>query len=322
MQTSEPFLGRALADGYRERVKLTTKMPTWMIEGADDFDRYLNEQLELLQTDYLDFYLLHGLNKQRWELLSGLNVLRWAERAMADDRFRYLGFSFHDSFELFREIIDATDLWTICQIQYNYMDEEYQAGVRGLKYAADKGLAVVVMEPIRGGALSKFVPPVIQEIWDSAGKRRTPADWALQWLWNQPEVSLVLSGMSTMEQVEQNIASAESSGPGTLNEAELALISLVRDKYWELCPIDCTACKYCLPCPSNVNIPRVFEIYNLAIMYGDEERAQKLYSGLSEEERADMCVECGECLEKCPQQIEIPDWLSKAHKRLCSETAS
>ena len=322
LQTSEPLLGRVLSDGYRERVKLATKMPTWMIEGAEDFDRYLNEQLELLQTDYLDFYLFHGLNKRRWELLSGLNVLRWAEETMADGRFRYLGFSFHDSYEVFQEIIDATDLWTLCQIQYNYMDEEYQAGTKGLKYAADRGLAVVVMEPIRGGGISKFVPPVIQEIWDSAEKRRAPADWALQWVWNQPEVSLVLSGMTAMEHVEQNIFSAESSGPGTLNKAELALISLVRDKYWELCPIDCTDCKYCLPCPSNVNISRVFEIYKDAIMYYDVQRAHKLYSGLSEDERASMCVECGECLEKCPQQIEIPDWLSKAHKLLCNEESS
>jgi predicted aldo/keto reductase-like oxidoreductase len=319
-QASEPFLGRALQDGYRERVKLATKMPVWLIESADDFDRYLGEQLERLQTRHIDFYLLHGLGKDRWATIRDLKVFDWAEGAIADGRVRYLGFSFHDEYEVFEEIVDASDLWTFCQIQYNYMDIEYQAGTQGLKYAADKGLAVVIMEPLRGGRLTKSVPPQVQTIWDGAPVQRTPADFALQWVWNQPEVSVVLSGMSTMQHVEENLVSAGRSGPGTLTAEELALYNRVREAYEQLCPIPCTDCKYCLPCPNGVNIPRVFEIYNDLMMYGDENRAQMVYNNfMKEDERANLCIECGECLEKCPQMIEIPDWLARAHELLCHE---
>jgi len=321
-ETSEPFLGRALQDGYRERIRLATKMPCWKVEAAKDFDRYLDEQLDRLRTDHVDFYLLHGLNAGSWPKMRDLGVLGWAEKAIGDGRIHHLGFSFHDKYEVFQEIVDASDLWLFCQIQYNFMDIEYQAGTKGLKYAANKGLAVVVMEPLRGGLLTKNVPPVAQEIWDSAPRKRTPADWALQWVWNHPEVSVVLSGMSTMEQVEQNTASASESGSGKLTEEELGLVARVRDKYRELARIPCTDCKYCLPCPSGVNIPGVFEIYNDAMMYGDEQQAQMSYLWLDEEERANLCVECGECLEKCPQQIEIPVWLVKAHELLCQEAAA
>ena len=319
-ETSETFLGRALQDGYRDRVKLATKMPCWKAETAADFDRFLDEQLGKLKTGHIGFYLLHSLNEKSWPKVRDLGVLRWAEGAMADGRIRHLGFSFHDTYEVFVEIVDATDLWSFCQIQYNYMDVDYQAGTKGLKYAADKGLVVVVMEPIRGGGLAKRVPPSVQAIWDRAPRRRTPAEWALQWVWNQPQVSIVLSGMSTMEHVEQNLASADRSGPGTLTERELALYELVRAEYDKLCPIPCTDCKYCLPCPSGVNIPEIFEIYNDMMMYGNEDEARLLYNTfVKEDERADRCTECGECLEKCPQNIEIPDWLAKAHEVLCKE---
>jgi predicted aldo/keto reductase-like oxidoreductase len=317
-QTSEPFVGRALQDGYRERVKLATKMPVWLIENAEDFDRYLGEQLERLQTGHIDFYLLHGLSEARWPTLRDLKVFDWAEGAIADGRIRYLGFSFHDEYEVFEEIVDASDLWTFCQIQYNYMDIDYQAGTKGLKYAAGRGLAVVVMEPLRGGRLTKSVPPQVQAIWDDAPVQRTPADFALQWVWNQPEVSLLLSGMSTMEQVEQNVASASESGPGTLTEEELGIIARVREEYRQLVSIPCTNCRYCLPCPSGVDIPDVFEVYNDAMMYG-EEQGREGYAWLDEEKRANLCVECEECLEKCPQQIEIPEWLAKAHELLGQE---
>jgi predicted aldo/keto reductase-like oxidoreductase len=316
-ETSETFLGRALQDGYRQRIKLATKLPSWLVKVAEDCDRYLNEQLERLQTETIDFYLLHGLNEERWPKLRDLNVFDWAEKAMADGRIRYLGFSFHDRYEVFQEIVDASDQWTFCQIQYNYMDEEHQAGTRGLKYAADKGLAVVVMEPIRGGQLARNPPQAIAELWDTAAPRRTPADWALQWVWNHPEVSVVLSGMSTMEQVKQNVASASQSGPGTLTADELALIARVRDKYRELCPIPCTQCRYCMPCPSGVNIPRVLEIYNEAIMYNSHQTARDAYNlWLNKEERADLCTQCAQCEEVCPQEIEIVEWLAQIHQLL------
>jgi predicted aldo/keto reductase-like oxidoreductase len=313
----EAFVGRALQDGYRQRVKLATKLPSWLIKAPKDFDRYLNEQLERLQTETIDFYLLHSLNEKHWPTLRDLNVFDWAEKAMADGRIGYLGFSFHDRYQVFQEIVDAYDQWIFCQIQYNYMDEERQAGTRGLKYAADKGLAVVVMEPIRGGQLACNPPQAIMDLWDTAARKRTPADWALQWVWNHPEVSLALSGMSIMEQVEQNIASASQSGPGTLTAEELALIARVRDKYRELSPIPCTQCRYCLPCPSGVNIPRVLEIYNEAIMYNVPQTARAAYNlWLNKEERADLCTQCAECEQVCPQEIEIAEWLARIHQLL------
>jgi uncharacterized protein len=321
-ETSETFLGRALQDGYRERIRLATKLPCWKVEKPEDFDRFLDEQLGKLQTDHIDFYLLHALSAEGWPKVRDQGVLSWAEGALADGRIGHLGFSFHDKYEVFQQIVDATDLWTFCQIQYNYMDVDYQAGRKGLEYAASKGLAVVVMEPLRGGMLTQHIPPSVQEIWDSAPVRRTPAEFALQWLWNQLEVSLVLSGMSTMEQVAENVESAARSGPETMSEEELAVIARVRAQYEALCAIPCTACEYCLPCPSGVNIPRVFEIYNDGIMYADEQHARMSYAWLDENQRADMCIECGECLEKCPQGIDIPDWLKKAHRVLNQDEPS
>jgi predicted aldo/keto reductase-like oxidoreductase len=314
--SSEPFLGRALQEGYRERIRLATKLPCWKVEGTGDFDRYLDEQLERLGTAHIDFYLLHGLNADSWAKVHDLEVLAWAEGALADGRIGHLGFSFHDQYEVFKEIVDASELWTFCQIQYNFMDVEYQAGTRGLQYAARRGLAVVVMEPLRGGLLARNVPGPVQQVWDGAPRQRTPADWALQWVWNRPEVSVVLSGMSTMEQVEENVASASESGPGTLTEKELALVARAREEYRQLARIPCTGCQYCQPCPQGVNIPRIFDIYNDALIYGDEQGARMSYGLLEEEQRADLCVECGECLDKCPQQIEIPHWLSTAHELL------
>jgi predicted aldo/keto reductase-like oxidoreductase len=298
-------------------------MPCWKVETAAEFDRYLDEQLVKLQTDHIDFYLLHGLGSDSWAKMHDLDVLQWSEGALADGRIGHLGFSFHDEYEVFREIVDATDLWDFCQIQYNYMDVDYQAGTKGLEYAAAKGLAVVVMEPIRGGRLANNIPSSVQAVWDAAPVQRTPVDWALQWVWNHPEVSLLLSGMSAMEHVVQNVESAARSGPGTLTSEELALYEVVAKEYAELCAVDCTDCKYCLPCPSGVNIPRVFALYNDLMMYGDENRAQMIYGNfVSEDERANLCTECGECLDKCPQMIEIPDWLAKAHEALCQEEES
>lgn len=310
---SERFLGRALRDGYRERVKLATKMPSWLIKSADDFDRYLDEQLERLQTSAVDFYLLHGLRAERWQVLRDLGVRGWAERKIAEGKIRHLGFSFHDSFAVFSQILNEYDGWTMCQIQYNYMDEQHQAGVRGLRLAAERGLAVVIMEPLRGGLLAGPCPESVQAVWDAAPIKRTPAEWALQWLWNQPEISVVLSGMSALQQVEENLASAQRSAVGGLSAAELAVIGQARAQYRALTPIPCTDCKYCQPCPNNVAIPRIFEIYNTAIMYNAVERARRTYAlWVREEERADRCLECGECESKCPQGIQIIEWLKKA----------
>jgi predicted aldo/keto reductase-like oxidoreductase len=311
---SEWFVGRALKDGYRDKVGLATKLPCWKVETPEDFDRLLNEQLEKLQTDHIDFYLLHALNEKSWHKVRDLDVLAWAEEAMADGRIGHLGFSFHDKYAVFKEIVDAYD-WTFCQIQYNYMDIENQAGTRGLQYAASKGLAVVIMEPLLGGKLVNPPEPV-QKLWDTAAKKRSPADWALQWLWNQPEVSVVLSGMSTMEQVEQNIASADVSDINTLTAEELALVERVRQKYVALCPIPCTKCEYCMPCPNGVDIPRNFEAYNQGVMYDKPERAREAYNWIPEEARANACIQCCECEELCPQSIPISEWMPRVHEVL------
>jgi predicted aldo/keto reductase-like oxidoreductase len=324
---SEPFLGRALQGGYRDKVRLATKLPPWQVEEAQDFDRLLNEQLAKLQTDYIDFYLLHGMNHERWPKLRDLDVLEWAERAIADGRIHHLGFSFHDEFAVFREIVDAYDKWTVGQIQYNYMDIETQAGTRGLKYAASKGLAVVIMEPLLAGKLAT-PPPSVQALWNRAPRKCSPANWALQWLWQQPEVSIVLSGMNLIQHLEENLTSASASGIGGLTEEELALVDRVREAYLELGSIPCTACGYCMPCPNGVDIPCNFEYYNMGLMYGEIglTHARWWYDWLLERFRrgrsakgkrqAVNCIGCRECEDKCPQGIPISEWMPIIHQVL------
>jgi len=314
---SEFLVGRALNHGYREKVKLATKLPSRNVQTADDFDRFLNEQLTRLQSDHIDFYLLHGLNKVSWPKLRDLDVFNWAESALSDGRIGYLGFSFHDEYDVFKEIIDSYDRWTLCQIQYNFMDTEYQAGSKGLRYAAEKGLAVVVMEPIRGGLLASKLPETVVGLWESAPKRRSPAEWALQWVWNQPEVSTVLSGMTLMEHVVENVDAADRSGPNALTDDELSLIDRVKGEYKNRSLIPCTNCRYCLPCPNNVNIPGILSIYNDATIFNDVGRARHLYPiRIQEGERASQCIECRECEELCPQEIAISEWLEKARELL------
>jgi predicted aldo/keto reductase-like oxidoreductase len=317
--TCETWLGEALPGGYRERVKLATKMPVWNVEKPGDFDRILGVQLERLQTDQIDFYLFHSLDADHWRCVVEQDQLASAGRALADGRIGHLGFSFHGTCEDFERILAATDLWEFCQIQFNYMDEDYQAGRAGLELAAGKGLGVIVMEPVRGGALARNLPPRVEALWDEASVRRSPAEWALQWVWNAPEVSFLLSGMTTMEQVEENLVFAERSRPGLLSAEELALVARVRDLYRELSPIPCTSCRYCMPCPQGVAIPDVLELYNDAHMYDNLPRQQVAYRVFfSDEERADACTACGECEEKCPQGIAIPAWMEKAQAFLAT----
>jgi predicted aldo/keto reductase-like oxidoreductase len=316
-ENSERFVGRVLQDGYREKVRLATKLPIWKVNEAEDFDEILDEQLEKLQTDHIDFYLLHGLGNERWSKVRDMGIREWLLKARESGRIRHIGFSFHDELPAFKEIVDAFESWDFCQIQYNYIDIENQAGTEGLKYAAARGMAVVVMEPLLGGRIVN-PPDPIQAIWDESPVRRSAADWALQWLWNQPEVSVVLSGMSTFQQVEENLASAHRSGVGTLNAEELALVDRARTKYKELCPVDCTHCDYCQPCPNQVNIPRIFELYNQASMYNILPQSRKQYERMPMETRADMCLDCGECLEKCPQHIEISNWMPVVHEALAA----
>lgn len=308
-QKSEIALGKALEGGYRDQVRIATKSPVWLVNKSADFDRLLDEQLRRLQTQSVDFYLLHALNRDSWAKVLDLDLLRRAEAAKADGRIRYFGFSFHDNLETFKQIVDGCEAWDFCQIQYNYMDTTFQAGTEGLHYAAIKDLAVVIMEPLLGGKLALDLPGT-RPLWDSAAQKRTPAEWALQWLWNQPEVSVVLSGMSTLAQVEENIRSASTSGPGVLSAAEVELVGRVCEVINDLSPIPCTRCEYCLPCPNGVNIPRNFDVYNRVAMYDALDDCRFEYERwIPDDQKAAACIQCDECLSKCPQDIPISSWL-------------
>ena len=306
---SERVVGKALLDGYRDRVSVATKVPVWDVAKTDDFDRFLEEQLLRLQTDHIEFYLLHCLTKSSWPKMKQLDVFAWAERTRAAGRIGHFGFSFHDSLDVFKGIVDDYD-WDFCQIQYNLVNEDVQAGREGLKYAAERGLGVVIMEPLFGGSLA-LPPPEIQEIWQASGFR--PADVALRWLWDQPEVSIVLSGMNTMEQVRENLESAERAGVGSLTAAEREVVRRVQEKYQELSPVPCTKCGYCMPCPHGVDIPRNIELLNEATVYKGNSAilCRNIYNSMPEQERAKACQACGECEERCPQGIEVSQVMKK-----------
>ncbi|VVB63379.1 Aldo/keto reductase family protein [uncultured archaeon] len=312
---SEPFLGRALQGGYREKVNLATKLPIWLIKSRADMDRYLDEQLKRLQTDHIDFYLVHGLMRPFWENLRSLGVTDFLDDAIADRRIRYAGFSFHDEIALFKEIVDSYD-WTFCQIQYNFMDEQNQAGTEGLRYAADRGLGIVIMEPLRGGMLTKDIPS-INDIWKKATVQKNLSEWALRWVWNHPEVTVVLSGMSSFEQVQQNVAYAESGLANSLSQEEFNLFREAEIEYKKRIKVPCTGCRYCMPCSSNVSIPECFEIYNQGCMFDASDAAGVNYDivlgGMltGSPGFASQCQECGDCEEKCPQSIPIREHLKK-----------
>jgi predicted aldo/keto reductase-like oxidoreductase len=309
---SEKFLGRVLQGPYRDKAKLATKLPCWLVKERGDFDRIFSEQLDRLRRDRVEFYLLHSLDQETWTKVRDLGVLDWAEGAKARGQIGHFGFSFHDDYPVFQGIVDGYPGWDFCQIQYNYVDVEFQAGQRGLRYAAERGLGAIIMEPLRGGVLAR--PPEPVAVFLAQGRRNwTPAEWGLQWVWNQPEVSLVLSGMSTLDQVRENVESASRSGVGTLSPNELGLIERVRDAYLALRPIPCTRCGYCLPCPSGVAIPRILELGNQAAMYADAAAARFEYRMLAEEERADRCTVCHRCEERCPQRIPVAEWIARSH---------
>jgi predicted aldo/keto reductase-like oxidoreductase len=250
--------------------------------------------------------------KPSWGNLDALNVTNFLDDAIDDGRINYAGFSFHDDLALFKEIVDAHD-WTFCQIQYNFMDEQYQAGTEGLRYAADRGLGIVVMEPLHGGMLAKDIPS-INGIWEKSSVRRSPIEWALRWVWNHPEVTVALSGMSNLEQVRQNIAYAENGLPNCLSSDDLLLFRDVEAEYKKRIQIPCTGCRYCMPCPSNVSIPECFEIYNQGCMFDATDVAKYNYGWLGAVGSigfASQCQKCGECEEKCPQGIPIREQLKK-----------
>ncbi len=312
---SEVAVGKALADGYREKVYLATKLPLWSVQKREDCDRFLGEQLARLQTDHIDFYLLHCLQKKSWQKTKDLGLLHWAEQARTDGRIGHIGFSFHDTYETFVDILDGYD-WSFCQIQYNFAGEDVQAGTRGLKDADARGMGIVIMEPLFGGTLAN-PPQPIWEIWNNNLHKHHPADVALRWLWNKPEVSLVLSGMNNLEQVQQNIESAHRSGIGWLDEEEARLVGRVQEEYKKLVSVPCTKCGYCMPCPNGVNIPVNFELFNNVTVFKGNSitLCRNLYGFLPEAERASACQQCGICEEKCPQGIEIGKMMGQVQEQ-------
>ncbi|MFA6619195.1 MAG: aldo/keto reductase [Candidatus Neomarinimicrobiota bacterium] len=309
---AEPLVAKALADGYREKVLLATKLPCWLVKKPADMDKYLNTQLEKLQTDHLDLYLLHALNAKSWENMKANGVFEFLEKIKKDGRAKLIGFSFHDKYEVFEDIIRSFD-WDFCQIQYNILDENYQAGLKGLKLAASKGMGLIIMEPLRGGGLTNNIPKNIQQEWDKLQPKRTPADWSLSWLWDQEEVGLILSGMSEPWHVSENIAAASRSGINTLTEDEKTQLQKIRDMYHERITVNCTQCSYCMPCPHGVDIPNVFRFLIQGSMMNDWNEAQRLYNIIvPDDKKASNCISCGICLNKCPQQIQIPEKMKVA----------
>ncbi|RLD13092.1 MAG: aldo/keto reductase [Caldiserica bacterium] len=305
---SEPFLGHYIEKRkIREKIYLATKMPVWLVKKKEDLDFYFNAQLNRLRTDYIDFYLLHSLWKKSWEKVRDLGVIDWLINKKKEGKIRFFGFSFHDEFPVFKDIVDYYD-WDFAQIQLNYMDVDYQAGEKGLSYAYKKGIQVIIMEPIKGGKLAN-PPERVLKVLSKFRVKRTPVEWALSFVLNKKEVLTVLSGMSALEHVKENIRIASKYDVGCLAKEEEEILKKAREEWMKIKFIDCTNCKYCLPCPFGVNIQENFEIYNEALRYNDFKEGKYRYEFLKEEERASNCKECGECESKCPQNLSIIELL-------------
>ncbi len=309
-QQSEVVVGNILQDGYREKVYLATKCPVWAIKKEEDFLEFFEEQLHKLQTDHIDFYLLHALNQERLDIILKFNLYEKVEKLKAEGKIKYIGFSFHDVYETFPKIIDSYDNWDFCQIQLNYLDTDYQAGLKGLELAKEKNLGIVIMEPVKGGRLAS-IPQSMVDIFKSANSEKPDVAWAFDYLYNFPEISVVLSGMSTMEQVEQNIDIANNAKANSLTEAEKEAYAKAKKTFDSLETVPCTSCKYCVPCPHGVEIPNNFTISNEYTLFGGLETRQKEYDALGEKGKASNCVACKVCESKCPQNIVISEELKK-----------
>lgn len=312
---SEIIVGKALKERNRDEILLATKFPVWEPTSESELDPIFEKQLKSLDVDCIDVYLLHNIQEIFWGKIQKLNMIEWAEKKRKEGKIRYIGFSYHDNFPLFREVIGAFD-WDVCQIQYNYVCETVQAGTEGLKYAAEKDISVIIMEPLFGGVLVNPIGP-IGDVWRECGKN--PVDLALRWLWDKPEVSLVLSGMSNMDQTMENIAIADQAAVNSLTDEERNTIEKARAAYEASTPVKCTKCRYCLPCPFEVDIPKNFELYNSAkTLPGSRDLNKLLYSYLPPTHRADHCTECGECEPQCPQHLPIRQHLKDVHELLKS----
>lgn len=304
-EKSEIVVGKALKNGYRERVLLADKMPIWLAKDEVHMRELFNIQMKRLDVDCIDMYLIHSVSQDNWKRAKELKLLTFLEEMRAAGKIRYIGFSFHDSYELFQEVLDAYT-WDFCQIQLNFMDKELQAGVKGLQLASEKDLGVIIMEPLKGGRLTSNIPPDIQSIWDSADVRRPPAEWSFKWLAAMPEVTLILSGMSSEEQVYENIKIMDSDDLEKLTDEDHILIDRISSEYNRLVKYSCTGCEYCLPCPQGLNIPELLEYFNDWNTFGKNESTKTEYLlWVPEDGFASGCIGCGACEKKCPQQLPI-----------------
>jgi len=311
---SEKFLGKALKKHDRSKLHIATKLPVWMVKTLDDADRLFKEQCDRLQTDYIDFYLLHALNRHTFKNLQSQKVIEWAMKLKKEGKIKNLGFSFHDGYDAFEEIIKAHD-WDFCQIQYNYMDQNEQAGTKGYELAESLGIPMVIMEPIKGGALANL-PDSFTEIFKKINPDASNASWALRWVASHPNVKVVLSGMSTFDQVTDNLKTFNNFKP--IDSEEAVAIKQVSEEFRKRVRNGCTECGYCLPCPNGVFIPRNFNIWNQLAMFKSSMAVEFQWADLPEEQRAGSCVECGECEAKCPQKISIIENLKQVAKEMAA----
>ncbi|MDR0550363.1 MAG: aldo/keto reductase [Deltaproteobacteria bacterium] len=311
---SELLVAEALKGGYREKVLLATKLPTWMIESQAQMHEILDFQLKRLDVRQIDFYLAHNINVSVWEKLLALGLRKFFDEAVKDGRIRFPSFSFHDQYSLFEEVLLSYD-WVMTQVQYNYLDQEYQAGRAGIELAAKRNVGVVVMEPLRGGFLVDQIPPESLEILKEARPEWSTPAWGFNWLWSQPHLAVVLSGMSNLAQVEENLTLAEKYQDGLFTDQDSLAIDKVREIFQKRLKVNCTSCGYCLPCPSGVNIPKNLNFLNQYFLFdgeGPKERCRYFYNiQLTDKERALNCSSCGQCEEKCPQSLAIPTFLAE-----------
>lgn len=308
---SEPFVGEALSGKWREKIHLATKMPLFTLRQKEQMEEYLSQQLERLKTDYLDFYLLHGLNGEIWEKVKGFGVREFLDRKKAEGKIRNACFSYHGTAEDFIKICDEYD-WTYAQIQYNYVDTDFQAGYKGLKYAESKGINVIVMEPLKGGKLARKLPPEMLNVIESSQIKRSPAEWALRFVWNEPGVKSLLSGMNEFNQLEENLRIAEEGIAGSLGATEIIIFEELHSAMKNRTRIECTACRYCMPCSSGVEIPEVLEALNTATLWNDPNPWGTGY--LRVRGKASKCTACRECEEVCPQGLPISNHMKEAIK--------
>lgn len=319
---NETVLGGILAaNGWRQKVMIADKIPPYLVHSRKDMDNLLETQLKRLQTDHIDFYLIHALNDlEGWQRMKEQGGLEFIEAAKKSGKIGHIGFSFHGEKEAFKKLVDDYP-WEFTQIQYNYLDEHYQAGREGLEYAFAKGLGVTVMEPLRGGLLTGRIPEPVEKIWSQAEVKRTPAEWALKWLWNHPEVATVLSGMNVEAHIDENIRVASETLPDSMTAPELELVHGVRDQYKRLMKIGCTGCGYCMPCPVGVNIPMCFGMYNTRFLF-DDRHVRFQYAGFAtgvtggKPAQASLCVNCGKCEKVCPQHLPIRQHLKEVTREM------